>query len=156
MVEEHGQGTDGDAGRGPALIGPDGERIDLDMESYASCLAFLWRREGEEPLFAEFDSRKLNTGEAAEMLGVSRRTLTRMLDRGEIPCMRLGANHHRSVKMSDILAFKANADTYMNEVYASLARSKRDIEAGRITPAEEVHAALRAEFAERAVMAQAG
>ena len=48
----------------------------------------------------------ITTGQAADILGVSRRTVTRMLDRGELPGTRLGLNHHRSVRLADVLAFK--------------------------------------------------
>lgn len=124
------------------LIGPDGERRQLTEEQYRSCCDLLWP---EEPLAAEYDSR-LTTGQAAEILGVSRRTLTRMLDRGEIPCERMGKNHHRSVKLADILDFKAQAAGYMSEVYAALACSERDVEAGRVAPVQELIDQLRDEF----------
>ena len=133
------------------LVGPDGERRQLTEEQYRACCDFLW---STESVVAEYDSR-LTTGQAAEILGVSRRTLTRMLDRGEIPCERMGKNHHRTVALPDVLEFKARAAGYMGEVYAALARSERDIEAGRVIPADEVHAALRAELAQLATVAQA-
>lgn len=134
------------------LIGPDGTRHQLTEEQYRACCDMLWP---EEPVLAEFEGQRLTTGQAAELLGVSRRTLTRMLDRGEIPCERMGKNHHRTVMLPDVLEFKAKASGYASEVYAALARSERDIAAGRVAPVEEVHASLRAEFAERAALAQA-
>ena len=133
------------------LVGPDGERRQLTEEQYRACCDFLWPTDF---VVGEYDSR-LTTGQAAELLGVSRRTLTRMLDRGEIPCERMGKNHHRTVKLADILDFKAQAAGYMREVYAALAQSERDVDAGRVIPADEVHAALRAELAQLATMAQA-
>lgn len=134
------------------LVGPDGKRRQLTGEQYRACCDFLWPKEG---IAAEYDGKRLTTGQAAKLLGISRRTLTRMLDRGEIPCERMGKNHHRSVKLADVLDFKAQAAGYMSEVYAALARSERDIEAGRVIPAEEVHATLRAELAQLSTMAQA-
>ena len=106
-------------------------------------------------MIAECNSR-LTTGQAAEMLGVSRRTLTRMLDRGEIPCERMGKNHHRSVMLADVLDFKAQAAGYMREVYESLAWSERDIEAGRVIPAEAVHAEMRAKYCGGQTLVQVG
>jgi len=47
----------------------------------------------------------LTTGQAAEELGVSRRTLTRILDRGEIPYERYGTGHRR-LRMSDVLRYR--------------------------------------------------
>lgn len=124
------------------LVGPNGERKQLTEEQYRACCDFLWPTEF---VAGEYDSR-LTTGQAAELLGVSRRTLTRMLDRGEIPCERMGKNHHRSVKLADVLDFKAQAAGYMSEVYAALARSERDVEAGRVAPAQELIDQLRDEL----------
>lgn len=135
------------------LIGPDGERRQLTGEQYRACCDFLWPEEG---IAAEYDGKRLTTGQAAKLLGISRRTLTRMLDRGEIPCERMGKNHHRTLKVADVLDFKAQTAGYMSEVYAALARSERDIEAGRVIPAEEVHAALRAKYCGDRVLAQVG
>lgn len=56
------------------------------------------RLDGHDPL--------LTTGQAAAELGVSRRTLTRMLDRGDLPCERYGSGHRR-LRMSDVLRYKA-------------------------------------------------
>lgn len=48
--------------------------------------------------------RRLSTTEAGDLLGVSRQYLTRLIDRGEIPCDRTG--RHRRLKLSDVIAFK--------------------------------------------------
>ena len=52
--------------------------------------------------------RRLSTTEAGDLLGVSRQYLTRVLDRGEIPCDRTG--RHRRIKLSDILDYKTKRD----------------------------------------------
>ena len=48
--------------------------------------------------------RQLSTTEAGDLLGVSRQYLTRLIDRGEIPCDRTG--RHRRLRLSDVLAFQ--------------------------------------------------
>lgn len=135
------------------LVGPHGERRQLTEEQYRACCDFLWP---DEAVAIEYDSGRLTTGQAAEILGISRRTLTRMLDRGEIPCTRMGKNHHRIVMLPDVLEFKAKTAGYMSEVYAALARSERDVEAGRVIPAEVVHAEMRAKYCGGQALAQAG
>lgn len=48
----------------------------------------------------------ISTGEAASLLGVSRQTVNRMLEAGEIPFERYGAKGHRRVRRADVLAFR--------------------------------------------------
>ncbi|MDR1118556.1 MAG: helix-turn-helix domain-containing protein [Bifidobacteriaceae bacterium] len=49
-------------------------------------------------------SAKLTTTQAAEVLGVSRPTLIKMLDSGKIPFEQL--NVHRTLRLADVLAFR--------------------------------------------------
>ncbi len=92
---------------GPALIDPEGGRHELSRKEY-ELIVSLAASLGREvvPSHREIGETVITTGQAAEILGVSRRTVTRMLDRGELPGIRLGMNHHRSVKLADVLAFK--------------------------------------------------
>lgn len=46
----------------------------------------------------------LSTSEAADILGISRPTLVRMLESGEIPFEQPG--RHRRVRMADVLAYR--------------------------------------------------
>lgn len=93
--------------RGPALIDPEGGWHELSRREYETIVAMAARVGICGTLAAEGAAdTAITTGQAAEILGVSRRTVTRMLDRGEIPGIRLGLNHHRSVRLSDVLAYR--------------------------------------------------
>jgi excisionase family DNA binding protein len=46
--------------------------------------------------------------EAGDLLGVSRQYLTRLIDKGEIPCDRAG--RHRRLKLSDVLEYRRRRD----------------------------------------------
>lgn len=52
------------------------------------------------------DTHLIGTGEAAEILGVSSRTVARMLDAGRIPSHRNNGTGHRMVEYRDVLAYK--------------------------------------------------
>jgi excisionase family DNA binding protein len=52
----------------------------------------------------------LTPAEAAELLGLSRPFVVRLLDDGEIPSERLPRSRHRRVRLSDVLAFNAGRD----------------------------------------------
>ena len=71
--------------QGAALVGPDGERLDVPAE------AFEILREVVEALAQGLaitiapHQMVLSTSEAADILGVSRPTLVRLLEAGEIP-----------------------------------------------------------------------
>ncbi|MBK9179794.1 MAG: helix-turn-helix domain-containing protein [Acidimicrobiales bacterium] len=52
----------------------------------------------------------LTPAEAAELLGLSRPFIVRLLDEGEIPSERLPRSRHRRVLLSDVLAFQAKRE----------------------------------------------
>lgn len=52
----------------------------------------------------------LSPAEAAELLGLSRPFVVRLLDEGEIPSERLPRSRHRRVLLSDVVAFQARRD----------------------------------------------
>lgn len=62
--------------------------------------------------------RRLTTTEAGELLGISRQYLTRLIDRGEIPCDRTG--RHRRIRLSDLLDYKRQRDEQRQRVLDEL------------------------------------
>lgn len=56
------------------------------------------------------DARPIGTGEAARILGVSAKTVARLLDAGRMPCYRNGETGHRMVELRDVLAYKQRRD----------------------------------------------
>ena len=50
--------------------------------------------------------RRLTTQEAADFLGLSRSTLIRILEDGELPYEQLGASRHRRFLLRDVVAFR--------------------------------------------------
>lgn len=52
----------------------------------------------------------LTPAETAQLLGLSRPFIVRLLDQGEIPFERLPRSRHRRVRLSDVLAFQARRE----------------------------------------------
>lgn len=98
----------------PALVGYDGGATALSDEAYRVMRTVLRVVQGVGDGAGE-DDPYVSTGQAAEILGVSPRTVARYLDAGDIPCERRGSGH-RKARLSDILAFKEARATRTSEL----------------------------------------
>lgn len=89
-----------------ALLGPDGQTVPLPMEAYQVLVKVVdSMRAGKAITVAPLDQR-LTTQEAADFLGISRPTLVKLLEQGEISYERPGAGRHRRVRLDDVLGYQ--------------------------------------------------
>lgn len=89
-----------------ALLGPDGETVPLPMEAYQVLVSVVESmRAGKAITVAPLDQR-LTTQEAANFLGISRPTLVKLLEQGDIPYERPAASRHRRVRLDDVLDYQ--------------------------------------------------
>ena len=95
-------------GRGTAVIEAAGERhvLTSDLAALVVRAATLLAEGKRVAVFAE--DEMLTTQQAADRLNVSRQYLTRLLDRGDLPSIRVGT--HRRVTAKDVAAFKKQRD----------------------------------------------
>lgn len=89
------------------LIGPDGTRIALPAEVYRVLRDVVDAMSQGLAITIAPHNTLLTTQEAADLLGISRPTLVRLLTDGEIPYELRG--RHRRVKLADIVAYQEQA-----------------------------------------------
>lgn len=87
-----------------AIIGPDGERIDLPEQLYEVLVDAVSALANGQAVTIAPHNTVLTTQESAELLGVSRPTLVRMLQAGEIPYEQPG--RHRRVRLDDLIKYQ--------------------------------------------------
>jgi excisionase family DNA binding protein len=85
------------------LLGPDGEQAPLPEEVYQILVQVVEAlREGKVITIVP-RTQRLTTQEAADYLGISRPTLVKLLEEGQIPYEQPG--RHRRILFSDLLAY---------------------------------------------------
>src|SRR5215813_10306788 len=87
-----------------SLVGPDGIEIVLPGEVYRALREVVYAMaQGQAITIAPHDTI-LTTQEAADLLGVSRPTLVRLLEAGKIPFTKPG--RHRRVLLADMIEYQ--------------------------------------------------
>lgn len=132
------------------LVDIDGTKTPLTEQQFRAFKALLNLDWGEGTAAVEFDSsQRVTTGQAAEILGVSRRTVTRMVDRGELPAVRAGEGRHRYLDLQDVVAKKLAAEQSRQRVRESIAQSEKDYAEGNYGDVEELVAKMEAMLSAR-------
>ena len=91
------------------LLGPGGEQLVLPPEVFEVLRGVVEAMaQGQAVTIAPVHQR-LTTQEAAEMLGVSRPTVVKLLESGEIPFEQPG--RHRRVRLADVLAYRERSSS---------------------------------------------
>ena len=80
-----------------------GDSVSIDARAYDALKVFL-RVLGVAYADEDEDDVRLTTGQAAEIVGASPRTIARLIDSGSLKGTRVGGGH-RYVMLSDLLAF---------------------------------------------------
>jgi excisionase family DNA binding protein len=90
------------------LVGPDGKGQRLPESLYAFLAQLIADLQAGKSVSIVQSEATLTTVEAANMLGVSRQFLVKLLDAGQIPHHKVGT--HRRIYVRDLLNYKAERD----------------------------------------------
>ncbi|GAA2073186.1 helix-turn-helix domain-containing protein [Actinomadura alba] len=86
------------------LVGPSGEHISIPPELFEVLRAVVTAMANGQAVTVAPHNQTLTTQEAADLLGVSRPTLVRLLEDGEIPFEQPG--RHRRLLLRDLLDYQ--------------------------------------------------
>ena len=102
-----------EAGPNTILSGPDGERLVLPAEVFAVVRSVVAAMADGQAVTVAPVHQRLTTQEAADLLGVSRPTLVKLLESGEIPFEQPG--RHRRVRLTDVLTYRQQRSVQRRE-----------------------------------------
>jgi excisionase family DNA binding protein len=130
LVELREQLTRIAAQRGPTarLVGPDGNEVEIPASAFAALQAVVRAMAQGLTITLIPHDKELTTKEAADILGVSRPFLVRLLDRGEIPYHRVGT--HRRLNAEDVLAYRELRAARRREQLRTLTELSEQVEGG--------------------------
>lgn len=92
----------------PALVGADGERLELPEAVFGLLKDIARNMQLGRAIVLIPENRQLTTQRAADLLGVSRPHLIKLLETGELPYHKVGS--HRRIYLKDLLAYQRRRD----------------------------------------------
>ncbi len=101
------------------LVGPDGKTQILPNNLYSFLCRLLDNLKAGHSVTILQSNASLTTVEASKLLGMSRQFLIGLIEKGEIPCHKVGT--HRRLYAREVLAYKAKRDAARGKTLDDLA-----------------------------------
>jgi len=92
----------------PALVGADGERLELPGTVFRLLKDIVRNMQFGRAVVLIPENQQLTTQRAADLLGVSRPHLIKLLEAGELPHHKAGS--HRRIYLKDVTAYQKRRD----------------------------------------------
>lgn len=109
-----------------ALIGPDGEQLPLPMEVYEvlkRVVAAMSRQRGVTIAPVE---QQLTTQQAADLLGISRPTLVKLIKEGKLQSEQPSGSRHRRLRLAEVLEYQRQQRRDRDEALTQLVRDAEE------------------------------
>ena len=106
--------------KAPALVGPDQTSIPIPESIYNILVQVINYMAQGKGVSVVPEMQEMTTQQAANILGVSRPFLIKLLDAGTIDFHRTGA--HRRVYLKDVMEYRAKRDAERKQVLTGLAK----------------------------------
>ncbi|MDQ5825464.1 MAG: helix-turn-helix domain-containing protein [Chloroflexota bacterium] len=107
------------------LVGPHGEDLLLPASLFQLLRQAVAELAHGQVVTLVSCSKELTTQQAANLLGVSRPYLIKLLEQGEIPFVRTGT--HRRILFDDLMAYKERRDAGRRKDLASLTQLSQEL-----------------------------
>ncbi|HEX4809321.1 MAG TPA: helix-turn-helix domain-containing protein [Bryobacteraceae bacterium] len=104
------------------LVGPDGCEIELPATVHDLLLVILRNLQAGKAISIVPEHQQLTTQRAANVLGVSRPFVVKLLEEGAIPFYMVGS--HRRIYLRDLLNYKHHRDSARHEAINRMARAE--------------------------------
>ncbi|MGS2806540.1 helix-turn-helix domain-containing protein [Nocardia sp. MW-W600-9] len=118
FLEQHGEPA--------ALLGPDGAQIPLPVGVYEVLVQVVGAMRKRRAVTIAPVEQCLTTQQAADLLGISRPTLVKLLERGALPCEKPSGSRHRRLLLSDVLDYQERRRAERNDVLNDLVRDAEE------------------------------
>lgn len=86
-----------------ALVGPDGE-VPIPAEIHDVLVQVVGAMKAGKAISVQPRSKKMTTQQAADLLGISRPTLIKLIDAGDIPCERVSTR--RTLQLEEVMEYR--------------------------------------------------
>ena len=104
----------------PALIGADGEKVELPAAVFRLLKDIVRNMQLGRAIILIPENQQLTTQRAADLLGVSRPHLIKLLESGELPYHKAGS--HRRVYLRDLIAYQKRRDAERKDALNRIAK----------------------------------
>jgi excisionase family DNA binding protein len=104
----------------PALVGADGERLELPKAVFRLLKDIVRNMQLGRAIVLIPENQQLTTQRAADLLGVSRPHLIRLLESGELAYHKVGS--HRRIYLKDLLVYQRRRDVERKAALDRIAR----------------------------------